>query len=485
MAKVAFTAGRVNGFKCPPSKKQAFLWDSTAPGLGLRATPAGKPAYVFQGVYQGKDLRITIGAPGAWSISDAQAKARELQRLIDEGKDPRDLKRDAIAESRAKKALELAQQQAARMKSVTVGQAWTEYLADRRPFWGDRHYADHLKMSKAGGEVSKRGVKAAPDGTKPLTIPGPVFQLLSIALRDLTPAKVEAWATEQAKTRPTYARLCWRCLKVFLNWCAEHREYAPLLATANPAKTKRTREVLGKPAVKDDALQREQLPAWFAAVQQLQNPVVSAYLQVMLLTGARPGEVLTLKWSDVNTKWKGLTIRDKVEGERVIPLTPYVAHLLSGLPRRNEWVFSSTRTLAMDEKNVRRRAREHAANGSQAPVGDVLTKSASGHLSDPSTAHRCACAAAGLDGLTLHGLRRSFASLTEWLEIPSGVVAQIQGHKPSATAEKHYKRRPLDLLRMHHERIEAWVLNEAGVQFLAGVETSRPQPRASKASAVR
>ena len=29
---------------------------------------------------------------------------------------------------------------------------------------------------------------------------------------------------------------------------------------------------------------------------------------------------------------------------------------------------------------------------------------------------------------TLHGLRRSFKSLTEWLEIPAGVVAQLMGH---------------------------------------------------------
>jgi len=70
---------------------------------------------------------------------------------------------------------------------------------------------------------------------------------------------------------------------------------------------------------------------------------------------------------------------------------------------------------------------------------------------------------AGLDGLTLHGLRRSFASLTEWLEIPAGLVAQIMGHKPSATAEKHYKVRPLELLRLHHERKEAWILEQAAV----------------------
>jgi len=47
MAKIAFTAGRVDGFKCESDKTQAFLWDLTAKGLGLRATPAGKPTYIL------------------------------------------------------------------------------------------------------------------------------------------------------------------------------------------------------------------------------------------------------------------------------------------------------------------------------------------------------------------------------------------------------------------------------------------------------
>jgi hypothetical protein len=43
-------------------------------------------------------------------------------------------------------------------------------------------------------------------------------------------------------------------------------------------------------------------------------------------------------------------------------------------------------------------------------------------------------------------------------------VAQIMGHKPSATAEKHYRRRPLDLLRLWHVKIEAWILEQAGIE---------------------
>ncbi len=469
MAKVSFTAGRVAAFKCPADKAQAFLWDADQEGLALRATPAGKPAYVFQAVYLGKTVRITVGNPSAWSIKDAQARAREFQREIDEGRDPRNLKREAIAQAVAQEA----QRQQEQAGAVTVGDVWTVYLEDRRPFWGERHHADHVKMAKAGGEVAKRGVKATEAGVKPKTAPGPVYPLLALPLRDLTPAHIEAWATEQAKTRPTYARLCWRCLKVFLNWCAEHPAYAGLLATENPAKTKRTREVLGKPGVKQDALQREQLPVWFASVRQLQNPTIAAALQVMLLTGARPGEVLALRWEDVNTKWRGLTIRDKVEGERVIPLTPYVNHLLAGMPRLNEWVFASTRALSSDPASIKRREAKHARKGTTAPVGDMVQASASGHITDPSAAHRCACTAAGIEGLTLHGLRRSFKSLTEWLETPAGVVAQIQGHKPSATAEKHYTVRPLDLLRLHHERIEAWMLEQAGVQFDRAAEPGR------------
>ena len=50
-------------------------------------------------------------------------------------------------------------------------------------------------------------------------------------------------------------------------------------------------------------------------------------------------------------------------------------------------------------------------------------------------------------------------------EVPVGLVAQIQGHKPSATAEKHYTVRPLELLRLHHEKIKAWILEQAGVTF--------------------
>lgn len=443
MAKVVFTAPRVAGHQCPPDKPQAFLWDATQQGLGLRATPAGKPAYIFQGRFQNKTIRITIGGPDVWAIPDAQAKARELQRLIDDGRDPREVKAERTA-------ADIAKRTAAKTEGVTVGEVWAVYVDERRPHWGDVHYRDHIRKAAAGGVPYKRGT-----GT---TEAGPLHRLMALPLRDLTATAVEAWAAKEAKTRPTSARLAWRMLKAFLGWCSEQPEYAGLL-NGNPAKTKKTREALGKAGTKSDALQREQLAVWFAAVRNIGNPVISAYLQAMLLTGARPNEIVTLRWEDVNTKWAGLTIRDKVEGLRVIPLTPYLRSLIAALPRRvtvdpvsgakrtNLWVFSSA-------------------------------TSSAGHITEPNHAHTAACTVAGIDGLTLHGLRRSFKSLTEWLEVPAGVVAQLMGHKPSATAEKHYTVRPLDLLRLHHEKIEAWILEQAGIAFdVKAAQSNKPALR--------
>ena len=437
MAKVVFTAGRVSGHKCEPGKAQAFIWDVTAPGLGLRATPAGKPAYVFQSEYHSKTLRLTIGNPGAWSIEQARDKAKALQRLIDDGKDPRNLKRDALADKAAELVATAAKEEAGKVAALTVGEVWSAYIAERRPFWGDLHYRDHVDKAKAGGLPSgRRG------GGKQLTKPGPLATLMPLALKSLDQATIEAWAVKEGKTRASSARLAWRLLTVFLTWCGEQPAYAGLVHAKNPAKTRKARESLGKAGTKSDVLQRGQLVAWFANIRQLQNPVIVAYLQCLLLTGARPREVLSMRWEDVNFQWKGISIRDKVEGAREIPATPYMLHLLADLPRRNQWIFSSP-------------------------------TSATGCLTLPNNPHTRACKAAGLDGLTLHGLRRSFSSLTEWLEVPAGVVAQIQGHKPSATAEKHYKVRPLELLAVHHKRIEALILEQAGIVFDAAVEPGK------------
>lgn len=435
------TFGLLDRASCPEGQRFVLVKDSLKKGLRLRVTKAGGKHWQFE--TRLRSGQLFTRALGEWptiSIEQARQEAHELRGLTEKGIDPREAEREQAAVKLAEQERVAAELEAQRAReaaqAVLVGEAWSVYIEERRPYWGARHLADHERLAKAGGEKPKNRRKAE-------TIAGPIHPLLGLRLSDLTPEKIETWAKEEVKTRPTVARLAWRCLKAFLNWCAEHSTYSSLLVTANPAKTKRTREALGKAKVKKDVLQREQLAVWFDAVTKLPNPTVSAYLQTLLLTGARPGEVLALRWKDINTQWKTLSLRDKVEVEdgRTIPLTAYVSHLLTTLPRRNQWVFASPRS---------DRAGEH------------MTRL------DPM--HAAACKAAGIEKLTLHGLRRSFKSLTEWLDISTGTVAQIMGHKPSATAEKHYTVRSLDFLREKHQLIESWMLEQAKVQYAAPAE---------------
>lgn len=454
------TAGAIERLTCPPGKVQAFLRDVKGNGLRVRVTANGAKAFVYESKVNGRNFRRTIGDVRTVSIDGARAEALAIAAEVNKGIDPRVREREeaaaAVAEAERKAAQEAAAEAQRAADALTVREAWDRYTAERRPHWGDRTYSDHLKSAQEGGRDRKRG------GGK--TKPGPIAPLMALRLVDLDAAAVEVWAKREAPARPARVRLALRLLKAFLRWAAAEPD---LKGRADPtaASAKKAREAAGRPKVRNDYLQREQLAAWFKHVRAIPNPVISAYLQCLLLTGARREELAMLRWEEVNTQWRGLDLKDKIEDRRAVPLTPYVAHLLAGLPRRNGWVFSSAQALTGDAKNAARRARYHASKGTQAPEGGVSIGSASGRLVEPSIAHRRACAAAGLEGLTLHGLRRSFASLCEWLDIPGGISAQIQGHAPQGVREQNYIRRPLDLLRVHHERIEAWILKEAGIDF--------------------
>lgn len=417
-----FTAGRIASYKCEPGKSQTIRWDAKTPGLGLRITASGVKSYIFETRLNGKTLRITIGDERTWTISKAQEEATRLKAMTDQGDDPRLVKAEKLAAAEAKR-------EETKHADAPAMDAWKVYIDARRSKWSDSHYAYHLTVSQAGGQTRTRGRRK---GESDKTQPGPLVSLLSLPLNQITADQVRQWLKDEAPIRPTFARLAFSLLRAFLNWCTDRPEYRDHVH-ADACASRLTRDELPKKAAKDDCLQREQLALWFEHVRKLANPVHSSYLQALLLTGARREELAGLQWQDVDFQWKSLTIKDKVEGSRTIPLTPFVASLLSALPRRNEWVFSSP-------------------------------TASSGRLMEPRIGHNKALAAAGLPALSLHGLRRSFGTLAEWVECPAGVSAQIMGHKPSATAEKHYRRRPLDLLRMWHTKIEAWMLEQAGIE---------------------
>ena len=425
MAKTSFTAPRVAAFTCPADKAQAFLWDAKSPGLGLRATPRGSPSYVFQGTFQGKSLRVTIGDVGTWRIPDAQAKARELQRHIDEGRDPRAIKAETIAKDVAERAAE-------RQAGVLMADAWLEYLSRGKPKkkagWKPRYLADLHKMGAPGGEPKKRG--------KGLTLPGPIAPLLNMRLKDITPKALRAWHSNQAERGTAQAARAVQIVSGFLRWCSTEDAYDGLvdpLAARDPKVQDALPSAAGNR--RTDALEEGQLKAWFAGVGQLRNRTAAAYLQGLVLTGARREELAVLQWTDIDFRWRKLTIPDKVGDTRTLPLTPYLSSLLHGLPRieGNPHVFASPASKA-------------------------------GRIADPRSAHSDVLAHGGIGHVTLHGLRRTFALMGEAAGCPAGAIAQVMGHRPGSMSER-YKPRTVDQLRQYMAKVERFIVEMADVQF--------------------
>jgi len=412
---IGFTTNKIRDLACESGKSQTIYWDSKTLSLGLRVTPTGNRAYIFQTWFNRTNLRLTIGDIETWTLGAAQAEARRLKVLTDQGIDPREERAKAEAKNRA-----------SRLKGISGLVVWDEYIKARQHQWGDRHKADHKDMVRKGGEKITRGLKAGQPAVKQKGI---LLDLLSLSINEITRDKVLALIKREVKNRPSRVRLALSALKAFLTWAADQNDYKALVdATACDRLTK---ELPPKQA-KDDCLQKEQLKTWFDGVKKINNPVISSYLQILLLTGARRNELAALEWADVDTQWHTAMIKDKVEGTRTIPLTPYVELLLNNLKRENKFVFAS-------------------------PTAK------SGRLTEPRKAHQVVIEDAGIPHLSIHGLRRSFGTLAEWVECPTGISAQIMGHKPSALAEKHYRKRPIDLLRQWHSKIEKFILDEAGI----------------------
>lgn len=381
----------------------------------MRVTPSGNKAFIFQTWFNGTNLRVTIGDVESWAIDKAHAEARRLKVLTDQGIDPREQKAQIKAETMARQ-----------LKGISGLEVWKEYIADRQSQWSERHKYDHDDMVRLGGDKVKRGLRK---GQSKVKQPGILLDLLFRPISEITREEIILWIKREVPKRPARTRLALALLRAFINWAGDQTKYKALVDVT--ACNRLGRELPSKQA-RDDCLQKEQLSPWFNAVRQINNPVISRYLQILLLTGARRNELAALKWADVDIQWHTALIRDKVEGNRKIPLTPYVEYLINSLPRTNKFVFAS-------------------------PTAK------SKHITEPRIAHKQSIESAGLPPLTLQGLRRSFGTLAEWTECPIGISAQIMGHKPSAIAEKHYRKREISLLRQWHTIIEKFILDTAGI----------------------
>jgi integrase len=154
------------------------------------------------------------------------------------------------------------------------------------------------------------------------------------------------------------------------------------------------------------------------------NPYPSAAIKLLLLTGCRRGEMQNLKWEHVDFHKSCLRLPDSKTGAKVIYLNEPALELLSQLPRveGNPYVISGAKT-------------------------DVLTSG----LDKVWSRVR---GAAQLDGVRLHDLRHSFASVgvAEGLSLP--LIGALLGHKHTATTAR-YAHLSADPIRAANEAVGA------------------------------
>jgi integrase len=428
------THGLLDRAACPDALPFVLVRDADKKGLRLRVTKAGGKAWQFETRISGKLFTRALGGWPAVSIDTAKAEAHRLRGLTEQGIDPREGERQQVAAKAAKEEADKAQ-------AFTVGDLWPQYLAEgkpkRRSAWKPRYRADILLMSSPGGVKKVRG--------QGVTRVGPLYPLMVKPLTQINEDTLKAWHDDEAKKGPDYAARALMMFRGFLRWAASKPEYRGLVNRAAGSAPAILDSLPSTKANKrKDCLEVAQLPGWFAGADMLGNRTIATYLKALVLTGARREEMAGLRWEDVDFRWSRLTLADKVNDTRIIPLSPYLAHMLVTLPRvtnedgkANPFVFAA--------------------------------KSSSGHIEEPRSNFSKVNKHAGVVKLTIHGLRRSFSLLGEAAGAPAGSIAQVMGHSPDSIAEG-YRPRSIDALRPYLAQIEAHILEQAGVTFDAKAE---------------
>ena len=124
----------------------------------------------------------------------------------------------------------------------------------------------------------------------------------------------------------------------------------------------------------------------------------AAALRLLMLTGCRLGEVLTLRWDDIDRKAGELRLRDAKTGARMVPLTPTASRVLTEMRRvpRSPWVFAGS--------------------------------SPDRHLSQLTTYWHRVRSRADLEDVRIHDLRHSFASKALALGESLTMIGRLLGH---------------------------------------------------------
>ena len=290
--------------KAQPRDVEYFIWDDKFEGFGLRVFPTGVKTYVLQYRVNGRTRRIAIGKHGTWTPDQALKQARAMRGQVNEGGDP----------SAERKALS---------RDLTVDALCDHYLD--RGCEGKKPSTIQTDKSRIGAHI------------KPL--------LGHLRVRSVTPADIELFAGHVAKgkasrrirTKPrglsvvrggdgAASRTMGLLGAIFTFAMKEKlRRDNPVWEVARPKDRKRERFLT------DDEMVR-MVRVLNAAGEHGLNPHVPPIVKLLLFTGCRKGEVVGLRWEEVDLDGRYLHLTDTKTGERKIPLNDPAIDVLTHLP---------------------------------------------------------------------------------------------------------------------------------------------------------
>lgn len=278
----------------PPAAGYALHWCPQTPGFGVRVTANGARSWVSERRVNGKTVRRTLGkAAGRGAISaDAARKlmvdiSSELQRGI-----------DRVEEQRAERA---EQRQAATEAALTFETALKDYVKRKRrgkdglPL-KERTRADYLAMV-AAGKTTESGRPLA-NGELHALADTPLSKITADDVRSVFRA-----AAARGARRATYAM---QVLRAVLNWHGVQVPGNPLSRDV-PGKD---RIILGSTAGDPSPIPPEKLKAWWQAACLASSREAADFYRVMLLTGARGGELKDVCVRDVDAEGGRIVLRD-------------------------------------------------------------------------------------------------------------------------------------------------------------------------------
>ena len=348
-------------------EKDTVFWDSELSGFGVRAYPTGSKFYVVQTRANGKaGKRITVGRHGVLTADEARRRAALIISRIKAGEEP-------VAEP---------------MESVpedcpTFGELAREWL--------EKHVDPRCKPRTRD-----------------------IYRLM--VEKHLMPAfgKERALFIDRARmaefhrsmrSTPMMANQAVNALSRIWRLAEDNGQ---LPEGRNPCRT----VVKYKRRRRERFLSEEEFKRLGKTLAEAENGKGAssraiAAIRLLLLTGCRKNEILTLKWKEVDLEAGVLNLSDSKTGSRSIPLSPEAARVLSGIPRidGNPWVIPG--------------------------------KAAGKHMKNLTRPWRTVCERAGIRDMRIHDCRHSFASRALALGESLPAIGKLLGHRQVETTARY------------------------------------------------